>query len=59
MINIDKIKLYSTILDIYSLNKIFSNITFDYESCDCGNEFGCSHSDWIYQINIYSNEICV
>ena len=31
---------------------IFCNIIADWDSCDCGDGYGCSHGSWIYQLRV-------
>jgi hypothetical protein len=38
------------------VNLIFSNIRINYDSCDCGEGWGCSHGRWPYQIIVSDGE---
>lgn len=33
-------------------NVIFSNTHLNYDSCDCGDGYGCSHGSWVYEISV-------
>ncbi|PTX14415.1 hypothetical protein C8N40_11180 [Pontibacter mucosus] len=35
---------------------LFSGIHISYESCDCGDGYGCSHGSWPYEMTIKGNE---
>jgi len=35
---------------------MFNNIMVNFESCDCGSEYGCSHADYPYDITFKDNE---
>jgi len=30
----------------------FKNVQLNWESCDCGSEYGCSHPDYVYELDI-------
>ncbi len=34
---------------------LFKNVKVEYESCDCGNGYGCSHADYPYGL-IFDNQ---
>lgn len=36
---------------------LFKNVLLKWESCDCGEGHGCSHADWVYEIEIIDNGI--
>jgi hypothetical protein len=40
---------------------LFKNIRLDWDSCDCGDGYGCSHGSYVYGINIVNDDkkICV
>lgn len=31
---------------------LFKNISLNWDSCDCGDGYGCSHGNWVYEIDI-------
>lgn len=31
---------------------LFKNIYLNWDNCDCGEGYGCSHGSWVYEINI-------
>lgn len=35
---------------------MFKNISLDWDSCDCGDGYGCSHGSWVYEININNQD---
>lgn len=35
---------------------IFSNIRLNWESCDCGDGYGCNHKDWVYEIDVLNGD---
>ncbi len=35
---------------------LFKNVFLRWESCDCGEGYGCSHGNWVYEINILKPE---
>jgi hypothetical protein len=34
---------------------LFKNVSLQWDSCDCGDGYGCSHGSYVYEINIFSN----
>lgn len=32
--------------------RYFKNVIIKWDSCDCGDGYGCSHGSWIYEVNI-------
>lgn len=34
---------------------IFSNTYLEWDSCDCGDGYGCSHGSWIYSLSIIND----
>ncbi len=36
---------------------IFSNVCCSWDSCDCGDGYGCSHGSWVYEIRFTNHEI--
>ncbi len=34
---------------------LFNNVSLQWDSCDCGDGYGCSHGSYVYEINIFSN----
>lgn len=36
-------------------NVIFSNTYLSWDSCDCGDGYGCSHGSWIYEVGVTTN----
>jgi hypothetical protein len=35
---------------------IFKNISLQWDSCDCGDGYGCSHGSYVYDINIKNTD---
>jgi hypothetical protein len=35
---------------------VFKNTYVDYESCDCGDGYGCSHEPWPYEICVFDED---
>lgn len=35
---------------------LFTNIRLDWDSCDCGEGYGCSHGSWVYQLTIINDK---
>jgi len=33
---------------------LFKNVSLQWDSCDCGDGYGCSHGSYVYEINIFS-----
>lgn len=36
---------------------VFKNVGVGYESCDCGDGYGCSHGSWPYEIRVFDEEM--
>ena len=34
---------------------LFKNVSLNWDSCDCGDGYGCSHGSYVFEINIFSN----
>ena len=50
---------YKNAMDMYNLAEskvLFKNVSLNWDSCDCGDGYGCSHGSFVYQIDIFSNE---
>lgn len=46
---------YEAMLHDYNIateKVIFSNTDLQWDSCDCGDGYGCSHGSWVYNIGI-------
>jgi len=35
---------------------LFKNISLNWDSCDCGDGFGCSHGNWVSEIDIANED---
>lgn len=35
---------------------LFKNIRLDWDSCDCGDCYGCSHGSWVYQLTVLNEK---
>lgn len=35
---------------------IFKNVKLNWDSCDCGDGYGCSHGSYVYEINIVNKD---
>jgi hypothetical protein len=35
---------------------LFKNVSLNWDSCDCGDGFGCSHGNWVYEIDITNDD---
>ncbi len=35
---------------------IFKNVSLNWDSCDCGDGYGCSHGSYVYEINIVNGD---
>ena len=33
---------------------LFKNVSLQWDSCDCGDGYGCSHGSFVYEISIFS-----
>lgn len=36
---------------------LFKNVNLKWDSCDCSDGFGCSHPDWVYEIEVVSGSV--
>lgn len=49
---------YKLAVEEYNLKNakvLFKNVSLQWDSCDCGDGYGCSHGSYVYEINIFSN----
>lgn len=48
----------SAVDECNSMNEkvIFKNISLQWDSCDCGDGYGCSHGSYVYEINITNDK---
>ena len=35
---------------------MFKNVSLDWDSCDCGDGYGCSHGSYVYELHITNGE---
>ncbi len=35
---------------------LFKNVSLEWDSCDCGDGYGCSHGSYVYEINITNKD---
>jgi len=35
---------------------LFKNISLNWDSCDCGDDFSCHHGNWVYEIDIANED---
>lgn len=51
-------KEYKLAVDEYNLRNekvIFKNVFLQWDSCDCGDGYGCSHGSYVYEIDVLNN----
>lgn len=52
----EKAEMWATEFKEKNKHVLFKNINLKWDSCDCGDGFGCSHPDWVYQIEVKNKE---
>lgn len=52
----DIYKEYSALTKAAQDKVLYSNARCNWDSCDCGDGYGCSHGSWVYEIKFNNHE---